>query len=561
MAKLYFRYGAMGSSKTANALMVRFNYMERGMKVLMLKPERENRDGENVIRSRIGLEAEALSVEKTLGTPEEQVLKEYDAVIVDEVQFLEPGYIEKLAEVVDTYNIPVIGYGLRTDFQGHLFEGSKRLMELADVIEEIPTVCWCGRKAHFNARIQDGKMVTHGEVFQQGGNESYVALCRKHFFGKQITLEMTDGIEKDEESELMNSENTKQSNITMDTIGWDLAHDPDTSPSDLSTLAKEEDKDIRRAVAQNPNTSPEDLSILSKDDDWGVREAVAQNPNTSQEDIAALLKDNNIHVFVAAETPDISPESLSRFTKDDVRWKVREAIAESPNTSQEDLSFLARDEDERVRRAVAANTNTSQEDLSFLARDKDDLVRIAVARNPNTSQKVLSVLAEDEREDVCVAVAQSKYRYSQEVVDLICRRHEYFLEQGDAGWLSMCADFSRKDIHGLDFSGRNLSGAIFTQAEASGANFTGANLSGADCKYMILRDADLSGADLSSTDLQNAVLEGTKLDRAVWEGADVSGTSLEGVSSPKKEEAGPIGIPDENTDMAAVQKTEKIKLA
>ena len=146
----------------------------------------------------------------------------------------------------------------------------------------------------------------------------------------------------------------------------------------------------------------------------------------------------------------------------------------------------------------------------------------------------MSVLAEDEREDVCVAVAQFKYRYSQEVVDLICRRHEYFLEQGDAGWLSMCADFSRKDIHGLDFSGRNLSGAIFTQAEASGANFTGANLSGADCKYMILRDADMTDATLVDTDLSHATLDGTILTGACWEGAATRGSLLEEIASPPR---------------------------
>ena len=187
MAKLYFRYGAMGSSKTANALMVRFNYTERGMRVLMMKPKCENRDGENTIHSRIGLSAEAYSAEDILGTIEGQaVVSMYDAVIVDEVQFLEPNYIDQLAIIVDEKNIPVICYGLRTDFQGHLFPGSKRLMELADVIEEIPTVCWCGKKAHFNARIMDGKVVKEGEIFQQGGNESYTSLCRKHFFEGNI---------------------------------------------------------------------------------------------------------------------------------------------------------------------------------------------------------------------------------------------------------------------------------------------------------------------------------------------------------------------------------------
>ena len=177
MAKLYFRYGAMGSSKTANALMVRFNYMERGKKVLMLKPACENRDGDNVIRSRIGLYAQCKPAEEVL----QKGILAVDAVIVDEVQFLKPEYIDKLALYVDEGNIPVICYGLRTDFQGHLFPGSRRLMEIADVIEEIPTICWCGRKAHFNARVQDGKIIRQGEVFEQGGNEKYISLCRKHY--------------------------------------------------------------------------------------------------------------------------------------------------------------------------------------------------------------------------------------------------------------------------------------------------------------------------------------------------------------------------------------------
>ena len=187
MAKLYFRYGAMGSSKTANALMVRFNYLERGMRVLIMKPACENRDGDNIIRSRIGLEAEAFSVEDILGEVSgKPIIGMYDAVIVDEVQFLEPKYIDQLSVIVDELDISVICYGLRTDFKGHLFPGARRLLELADVIEEIPTVCWCGKKAHFNARVVDGKMVTEGEVFQQGGNESYTSLCRKHFFQKRI---------------------------------------------------------------------------------------------------------------------------------------------------------------------------------------------------------------------------------------------------------------------------------------------------------------------------------------------------------------------------------------
>lgn len=183
MAKLYFRYGAMGSSKTANALMVHYNYIERGSNAVLLKPQLENRDGEKIIKSRIGLESECCYVEDfitEIGTNWDAA-KKYDAVIVDECQFLSAEQVDWLSDLVDFAEIPVICYGLRTDFQSKFFTGSKRLMEIADKIEEIKTVCWCGRKAAINARISDGKIVRNGEQVMMGGNESYIAICRKHF--------------------------------------------------------------------------------------------------------------------------------------------------------------------------------------------------------------------------------------------------------------------------------------------------------------------------------------------------------------------------------------------
>ncbi len=186
MSKLIFRYGAMGSSKTANALIVAYNYKERGKRVLLLKPIADDRSKN--ISSRIGLSEKCLAAEEYLDciNDNSDIIDEskklpYDVIIIDEVQFLEPRYIDLLAFIVDTYDIPVICYGLKTDFTGHLFEGSKRLLELADNIEEIPTICWCGRKARFNARIADGKVIKTGNQIQIGGNESYVSLCRKHF--------------------------------------------------------------------------------------------------------------------------------------------------------------------------------------------------------------------------------------------------------------------------------------------------------------------------------------------------------------------------------------------
>ena len=177
MAKLYFRYGAMGSSKTANAIMVQYNYMERGQKALMLKPRLDTRDGERIVGSRSGLKADCNFVEEL----DEISVQDYDCIIVDEAQFLTKEQVEKLVYIVDEMNVPVICYGLRADFQGNLFEGSKGLMAWADTIEEIKTVCWCGRKATCNARISNGRVVKMGEQIMLGGNESYVALCRRHW--------------------------------------------------------------------------------------------------------------------------------------------------------------------------------------------------------------------------------------------------------------------------------------------------------------------------------------------------------------------------------------------
>ena len=177
MAKLYFRYGAMGSSKTANAVMVQYNYQERGRKVLMLKPKLENRDGATIVRSRCGLEAQCRFVEEL----NEISLDGVECVIVDESHFLTADQVKQLVDIVDERDIPVICYGLRSDFRGELFEGSRELLRWADTIEEIKTICWCGRKATFNARVQNGRIVREGEQIMMGGNSAYVSLCRRHW--------------------------------------------------------------------------------------------------------------------------------------------------------------------------------------------------------------------------------------------------------------------------------------------------------------------------------------------------------------------------------------------
>ena len=177
MAKLYFRYGAMGSSKKANAIMVQYNYHERGQNALMIKPRLDSRDGERIVGSRSGLSAPCIYMEE-IDTVD---ISSYNCIIVDEAQFLKKEQVQRLVDIADNLNIPVICYGLRADFQGNLFEGSTWLMAWADTIEEIKTVCWCGRKAITNARVVDGKVAREGEQIVLGGNESYVALCRKHW--------------------------------------------------------------------------------------------------------------------------------------------------------------------------------------------------------------------------------------------------------------------------------------------------------------------------------------------------------------------------------------------
>ena len=188
MAKLYFFYGAMGSSKTANALMSEYNYSERGQKALLVKPDIDTRDGENIVKSRIGLEKECILF-SSLEKMDEAEIKGYNAIIVDECQFLKKEQVDFLSDIVDYYDIPVMCYGLRSDFKNELFEGSERLMAIADTISEVKTVCWCGRKAICNARYNKNGIVRHGAQVVLGANDKYIALCRKHFKEGKIKKE------------------------------------------------------------------------------------------------------------------------------------------------------------------------------------------------------------------------------------------------------------------------------------------------------------------------------------------------------------------------------------
>lgn len=194
MAKLYFRYGAMGCSKTANALMVAFNYEEKGLLPLVLKPRMENRDGATIIKSRIGLQRECFFVEDYISENVDDTLektRDYDCIIIDEVQFVNAGIIKVLPLIVSRNKIPVICYGLRDDFLRNPFPASKELCAIADKLEEMKTVCWCGDGANCNARLdKKGNVVREGEQILLGGNDTYTSLCLKHYLDGDIGPKM-----------------------------------------------------------------------------------------------------------------------------------------------------------------------------------------------------------------------------------------------------------------------------------------------------------------------------------------------------------------------------------
>lgn len=183
MAKLYFKYGAMGSSKTAQALITKYNYEENDLNVWLIKPSADQRDGEGILKSRIGLQAKVQMISPDMDVYEIFAREKAGichVIIVDECQFMTIPQIDQLRAIVDDYNIPVMCFGLRTDFQTKLFPGSLRLMEVADAILEIKTICDCGAKATVNARIDSqGHIVTEGAQVFLGGNDAYIAMCHK----------------------------------------------------------------------------------------------------------------------------------------------------------------------------------------------------------------------------------------------------------------------------------------------------------------------------------------------------------------------------------------------
>jgi thymidine kinase len=189
MAKLYFRHGTMSSAKTLNLLAVAHNYRSQGKRVLLMKPRLDDRFSAKAIVSRAGLEAEAdwLVEENTVLEPAR--FDGLDCVLVDEAQFLSVALIEQLRQLTLSHNVPVICYGLRTDFRTKLFPGSQRLLELADSIEEVKVTCqFCNKKALFNMRLLNGKPTTEGPQVQLGGDESYMPACPRCFYRRvQLT--------------------------------------------------------------------------------------------------------------------------------------------------------------------------------------------------------------------------------------------------------------------------------------------------------------------------------------------------------------------------------------
>jgi len=187
MAKLYFYYSAMNAGKTTTLLQSAYNYRERGMETLLFTPAIDDRFAKNTIASRIGLKADAIPFDAQFDlfvfiAEKKQINPKLTCVLVDEAQFLTKSQVMQLSEAADKLQIPVLCYGLRSDFRGEPFEGSQYLLAWSEELQEIKTICHCGRKATMNLRIDEyGNAITKGSQVEIGGNDKYVAMCRKHF--------------------------------------------------------------------------------------------------------------------------------------------------------------------------------------------------------------------------------------------------------------------------------------------------------------------------------------------------------------------------------------------
>ena len=191
MAQLYYRYSTMNAGKSTELIKVAYNYEERNKRVLVFIPAIDDRDGVGVVSSRIGLKREAIPVYEDTDILEifmrENEKHEVACVLVDESQFLKKRNVLQLVEIVDSFDVPVMAYGLKNDFRNELFEGSYYMLVYADKIEEIKTICWCGRKATMVARVIDGKQVREGDQIMIGGMDKYIPLCRKHYSDGRIS--------------------------------------------------------------------------------------------------------------------------------------------------------------------------------------------------------------------------------------------------------------------------------------------------------------------------------------------------------------------------------------
>ena len=202
MSQLYYRYSTMNAGKSLELIKVAYNYRERGKNILILIPEVSEREKKGMVVSRVGLEIEATPI-----TEDSNILELFmslndkekiDCVLLDEGQFLKKHHVQELTEIVDSFETPVLVYGLKNDFRNELFEGSYHLLVYADKIEEIKTICWCGRKATMVARLVDGKFVKTGDQVVVGGNNMYVSLCRKHYNDGRLGPEETRPVENNE---------------------------------------------------------------------------------------------------------------------------------------------------------------------------------------------------------------------------------------------------------------------------------------------------------------------------------------------------------------------------
>ena len=191
MAQLYFRYSTMNAGKSLEIIKVAHNYEERNKRVLVLVPGIDDRFGIGLITSRIGIQRQAVIVHEDTNILElfmkEDAKEKIACVLIDECQFLKKHHVEELAEIVDSCDVPVLAYGLKNDFRNELFEGSYYMVVYADKIEEIKTICWCGKKATMVARVIDGKFVKQGKQIVIGGDDMYISLCRKHYNDGRLT--------------------------------------------------------------------------------------------------------------------------------------------------------------------------------------------------------------------------------------------------------------------------------------------------------------------------------------------------------------------------------------